>query len=116
MNTVSYEYTGYGESHGRLATEQSVYNDINAVFLYLTKNLRIPESRIILYGRSIGSGPTCWLAERHEVAGVILHSAIMSTVRVVLKTKWTLPIDKFPNINRMENIKCPVFVIHGLED
>jgi hypothetical protein len=80
VNPVSYEYTGYGEADGRLPTEKSIYNDIYAVYSFLTKNLRVPPEKIVLYGRSIGSGPTCWLAENYKVGGVILHSAIMSAI------------------------------------
>lgn len=69
-----------------------------------------------MYGRSIGSGPSSYLAEKYEVAGVILHSPIMSALRVVFNLRFTLPFDKFPNIDRMPNIDCPVFVIHGRRD
>ncbi len=86
------------------------------MYLYLTENLNVSPDRIILYGRSIGSGPSSYLAEKHEVAGVILHSPIMSALRVVFNLRFTLPFDKFPNIDRMPNINCPVFVIHGRRD
>jgi fermentation-respiration switch protein FrsA (DUF1100 family) len=84
--------------------------------LYLTENLNINPNRIILYGRSIGSGPSSFLAEKYDVAGVILHSPIMSALRVVFNLRFTLPFDKFPNIDRMPHINCPVFIIHGRRD
>jgi fermentation-respiration switch protein FrsA (DUF1100 family) len=56
------------------------------------------------------------LAEKHEVAGVILHSPIMSILRVVFNLRFTLPFDKFPNIDRMPKIECPIFIIHGKRD
>mmetsp|Transcript_900 Transcript_900/g.1230 ORF Transcript_900/g.1230 Transcript_900/m.1230 type:complete len:147 (-) Transcript_900:156-596(-) len=40
----------------------------------------------------------------------------MSAMRVLLNLRWTLPFDKFPNIDRMPNIECPVYVIHGTRD
>ena len=69
-----------------------------------------------MYGRSIGSGPSSYLAEKYDVAGVILHSPLMSALRVLFNLRWTLPFDKFPNIDRMPNIDCPVFIIHGRRD
>ena len=78
--------------------------------------MNISANRIILYGRSIGSGPSSYLAEKYEVAGVILHSPIMSALRVVFNLRFTLPFDKFPNIDRMANIDCPIFIIHGRRD
>ena len=59
--------------------------------------MEIPPERIILYGRSIGSGPACWLAENYPVAGVILQSAFMSICRVVVDMK--MPFDKLKNID-----------------
>lgn len=111
-----YEYTGFGESNGRLPGEQSLYDDIETVYLYLTENLNISPDNIILYGRSIGSGPTSYLAEKYPVAGAILHSGLSSALRVVFNLRWTLPFDKFPNIDRMANINCPVYIIHGKRD
>ena len=62
VNAIVYEYTGYGESNGRISTEKSLYDDIETVYLYFTENIGIDPNRILLYGRSIGSGPTCYLA------------------------------------------------------
>ena len=111
-----YEYTGYGESNGKIPIDRSLYEDIETVYIYLTENLNIDPNTIILFGRSIGSGPSCFLAEKYPVAGLILHSALMSALRVVFNLRWTLPFDKFPNIDRIPNIDCPIFVIHGRRD
>ena len=86
------------------------------MYLYLTENLNIDANKVILYGRSIGSGPSTYLAEKYPCAGVILHSPIMSALRVVFNLRFTLPFDKFPNIDRMASIDCPVFIIHGKRD
>lgn len=50
------------------------------------------------------------------MAGVILHSPLMSALRVVFNLRWTLFFDKFPNIDRVGNIEAPVFIIHGRRD
>jgi len=116
VNCIVYEYTGYGESNGTMPAEQSLYDDIETVYLHLTENLNISPDHIILYGKSVGSGPTSFLAEKYPLAGVILHSGFMSVYRVALNLRWTLPVDKFPNIDRMPNIECPVYIIHGTRD
>ena len=48
----------------------------------------------------------------------MLHSAFMSLLRVIFHNlRWTLPaIDKFPNIKRIKNIDCPIYIIHGSRD
>ena len=76
-----------------MPAEKSLYNDIETVYLYLTENLNIDPYSIILFGRSIGSGPTCFCAEKYPVAGVILHSALASIFRVIADVRWTLPFD-----------------------
>ena len=116
VNAVVYEYTGYGEANGQIPGDSVLYDDIETVYLYLTENLNIDPDTIILYGRSIGSGPSCFLAEKHPVGGLIIQSGLMSIFRVVLNLRWTLPLDKFPNIDRIPNIDCPVFIIHGTRD
>lgn len=94
-----------------------MYDDIETVYLYLTEILNIPAERIILFGRSIGSGPSCYLAEKYKVAGLMLHAPLMSILRVVFSNlRWTLCFDKFPNIDRIKNFDCPVYIVHGERD
>jgi fermentation-respiration switch protein FrsA (DUF1100 family) len=116
VNAVVYEYTGFGEANGRVPSDSSLYADIETVYLYLTDSLGTDPSTIIAYGRSIGSGPSCYLGEQYPLGGVILHSPIASALRVVFDLRWTLPFDKFPNIDRVSRISCPIFVIHGRRD
>ena len=116
VNCVVYEYTGFGESNGKLPSDHNCYDDIETVYQYLTENLSIEPERIILFGRSIGSGPTCYLAEKYPVAGVIINCGLMSALRVLFNLRWTLPFDKFPNIDRIKNINCPIYIIHGRRD
>lgn len=93
------------------------------VFEYLTQVLHIDPGRIVLYGRSLGSGPSCYLAQKtqaegHAVAGLILHAGFASVFRVVMPDFFgrTLFGDCFPNIDRVRNMQCPVFIAHGEKD
>ncbi len=36
--------------------------------------------------------------------------------RVAFDFRFTLPMDMFPSINRIGNITCPLYVIHGTKD
>lgn len=57
-----------------------------------------PEN-IILYGQSIGTVPTIDLAARYECAAVILHSPLMSGLRVAFPdTRKTYCFDAFPRL------------------
>uniref|UniRef100_A0A4W2G0T0 Alpha/beta hydrolase domain-containing protein 17C n=1 Tax=Bos indicus x Bos taurus TaxID=30522 RepID=A0A4W2G0T0_BOBOX len=75
-----------------------------------------PEN-IILYGQSIGTVPTVDLASRYECAAVILHSPLMSGLRVAFPdTRKTYCFDAFPSIDKISKVTSPVLVIHGTED
>ena len=117
VNIIMYEYTGYGLNHEKFTcSEQFCYNDADTVYNYMTSNLNIPHNRIVIFGRSLGSGPSCYLAEKYPVAGLILNSGFMSVFRVAFKFRWTLPGDMFPNIDRIKNVKCPVCIVHSIKD
>ncbi|XP_073154216.1 uncharacterized protein [Henckelia pumila] len=59
----------------------------------------VKEEDIILYGQSVGSGPTLELASRlSRLRAVILHSAILSGLR---------------NIGKIPGVQCPVLIIHA---
>lgn len=110
----SYDYPGYGTSEG-IPSEQGVYEAINAAYDYLTQQLKIPSNRIIVYGRSVGGGPSVDLAARQPVGGLILESTFISTFRV----KIDFPLyffDRFANLRKISAVQCPVFVIHGTVD
>lgn len=87
-NVVSYDYSGYGESGG-IAMEANTYTDIQGVFQWTVDNLcNGDESRVILYGQSVGSGPCCHLACRQDgLGGMILHSPFMSGMRVLTPSR-----------------------------
>ena len=95
-NVLSYDYCGYGRSTGN-ASERNLYADIEAAWHALSKRYGLSPENIILYGQSIGTVPTIDLASRYEVGGVILHSPLMSGMRVAFPdTKRTWCFDAFP--------------------
>lgn len=114
ISVLAYDYPGYGTSTGK-PSERGCYRAIEAAHTHATENLGYESSDIILYGRSLGSGPSCWLAEKETVAGLILDGAFTSIFRVVTGIN-ILPWDKFDNYARLPNIESPVLVIHGTED
>jgi len=118
-NYISYDYTGYGYSEGGEHTEQHVYNDIEAVYEYLINEGGISPDELILYGRSLGSGPTVHLASTkpHGIAGMVLESALLSIVRTQCRcVSETWESDIFCNIDKISKIEAPTLVIHGTRD
>ncbi len=115
ISILAYDYPGYGTSSGQ-ASESGVYAAADATYLYATQTLNFAPEQITLYGRSLGSGPSCWLAERYPVDRLILDGAFSSAYRVMTRIK-ILPWDKFDNLARLRSsITCPTLVIHGRQD
>lgn len=120
VNIMAYDYTGYGKSNGK-PCEDYCYADIEAAFRYLLEVKRIQPEQIVLYGRSLGSGPSCYLAsktarEGRSVGGVILQSPLLSAYRVAFNFRFTMLGDKFPNVDFAPHVACPVFIVHGTQD
>ncbi|XP_062192431.1 uncharacterized protein LOC133895918 isoform X1 [Phragmites australis] len=111
-----YDYSGYGASTGK-PSEENTYADIEAVYQCLETEYGISQEDIILYGQSVGSGPTLHLASRlPRLRGVVLHSAILSGLRVVCHVNFTFCFDIYKNVKKIKKVKCPVLVIHGTDD
>ncbi|XP_052198440.1 uncharacterized protein LOC127805729 isoform X1 [Diospyros lotus] len=116
VNIMSYDYSGYGASSGK-PSEFNTYHDIEAVYNCLKSEYEIKQEDLILYGQSVGSGPTLHLAARlQRLRAVVLHSAILSGIRVLYPVKMTLWFDIFKNVDKIRNVSCPVLVIHGTND
>jgi fermentation-respiration switch protein FrsA (DUF1100 family) len=115
VNVFAYEYPGYGMSSGE-PEEEKCYAAVEAAYKYMRDVLLIPWDSIVLYGRSLGSGPSCHLASRTAVRGVVLQSPVLSMYRVGLHLRFTLPGDLFANVDKIGDIVCPVYVVHGTRD
>lgn len=109
-----YDYLGYGLSSSK-PSEKNSYLSINAAYDYLTQNLKIKPSNIILYGHSLGAAVSVDLAVRRSAAALILQGPFASAFRV--KTYITLvPFDKFDSLAKITKLNMPLMVIHGTND
>uniref|UniRef100_A0A0E0LW76 Serine aminopeptidase S33 domain-containing protein n=1 Tax=Oryza punctata TaxID=4537 RepID=A0A0E0LW76_ORYPU len=116
VNLMGYDYSGYGRSSGK-ASEANTFADIEAAYKCLVEVYGTREEDIILYGQSVGSGPTVDLAAQlHHLRAVVLHSPILSGLRVMYSVKKTYWFDIYKNIEKIPLVKSPVLVIHGTND
>jgi abhydrolase domain-containing protein 17 len=115
FSVLAYDYRGYGLSEGSPTTSPGVLLDIEAVYRHATTRLGIDPSRILLFGFSVGSGPSVHLAAREAVGGVVLESPFVSAYRVLTRVPL-LPFDRFPNLKLIDSIDAPLLVIHGTAD
>jgi len=119
-DVFSYEYVGYGPSRFKdcVPSERGCYRAINAAWAYLIAH-GVDPTTIVIYGRSIGTGPSVDLASRVEAKGLILQSPIDSAIRCALGYGSSLalrPIDIFVNYEKMAKVSSRVFIMHGTDD
>jgi pimeloyl-ACP methyl ester carboxylesterase len=123
VNIFAYDYTGYGlsrcvstsqsqssETNTVQPSENMCYRNIEAAYNYLRYERKIPASHIVLYGRSLGSGPSCYLArktslEGESVGGLILHSPFLSIYSIVLDLGFPMAGDMFRNDVKAKDIR-----------
>lgn len=86
----------------------------------MVKKLGFKDKNILIFGRSIGSGPASYLASVRPCGGLILMSAFTSLRAVVgdLISNWAKGLirERFNNLENIKKITCPVFLIHGQQD
>ncbi|TPP60253.1 Protein ABHD17C [Fasciola gigantica] len=116
VNMMCYDYSGYGASSGK-PLEKNLYADAETALDVLKTKFSVPMDQIVLYGQSIGTVPTVHLATLHRVAAVVLHSPLMSGLRVAFpRLKRNYCCDVFSNLARAPRILSPTLVIHGTRD
>eukprot|EP00375_Theileria_parva_P001653 XP_764327.1 hypothetical protein [Theileria parva strain Muguga] len=120
VNLVSYDYSGYGHSSGK-ASEGNMYSNIANVYKYMTNKMKLGPRQIVLYGKGLGSAPSCYLVSEHycyPVGGLILHSPIASGLRIFFKSIIKHhSLDSFDNTEFLKNCPLiPVFLMHGISD
>jgi fermentation-respiration switch protein FrsA (DUF1100 family) len=133
VSFVTYDYPQYGKSKGEL-NEQTIHESILKVFNHLSE--KHVDKNIIVWGRSIGTIPTCYLAnyltknDDNNIAhdhfkGVILESPLMTALTVCLPdsviqsiSQHHIPFDKFENITMVRETPDwgPTLIIHGKND
>ena len=108
------DYPGYGLSDGS-PDEEGCYRNVHRLYDWLIAERGFKPEDIIVVGFSIGTGPAVELAATKPVGGLVLQAPYLSAPRIVTKVRL-LPIDPFPNLKRIGDIKCPLVVIHGTDD
>ena len=112
------EYRGYGGLAGS-PSEVGLYADGEAALAELGR-LGVPAERVVLVGRSLGSGVAVELATRHRVAAVVLVSAYTSVVDLGRTVAGPLaPMfvrDRFDSLSKIGRIAAPVVLVHGTRD
>ena len=112
------DFRGFGKSRGR-RTEGILYSDLQQVYKWLAAHYG--ENRIVLYGRSMGSGLAARIASWNNPSLLILDCPYYSFYYHIRRYGFWLPLswllryhirtDRF-----IRKAQCPIFILHGRRD
>jgi alpha-beta hydrolase superfamily lysophospholipase len=111
-------YRGYGKSTGALASENQLLHDTQIAYDYLRRSY--DDDQIVLYGRSMGSGPAVYLASVNAPRTLILEAPYVSLEDLIAQKAPYLPMFllryRMHSDERIGAVRCPVYLFHGTLD
>lgn len=117
-NVLMVDYRGFGKSTGR-RSQKAIKRDLQEVYNKI-KELTT-EDRIILYGRSLGSGFAAKLASMNHPKLLILDAPYYSLTNVTKRYAPFMPLSllikyPLPTYKWLKYVECPIHIIHGTND
>jgi alpha-beta hydrolase superfamily lysophospholipase len=112
------DYRGFGKSTGR-RSEEILYSDLQQVYQWLEE--LYGQDRIVLYGRSLGSGLATRVASWNRPKMLILDSPYFSFRHYIgiyaflLPLRWLLRYHIRTDLF-IKKVKAPIYLIHGTKD
>ena len=113
-SVFAYDYFGYGLSSGK-SDFSNLYECADAAWNYLRKEEGIEESDIAIFGYSMGSAPSTFLAAKHKPRALILLGGFASAFEAVLPVN-ILPWAPLNNAKFIARAECPILIAHGSRD
>ena len=112
---LAFDYRGFPGSPGEVS-ERNILADGLAAFDWLAER----GDPIVLWGRSLGSGPATWVASRRQAKALLLETPFDSAIAVAAARYPGIPVwlmhDQFPVDSWIDDVEEPVFVAHGTDD
>lgn len=114
---VMIDYPGYGKSGGAISSEEQM-REVGQLFInFVTDGI---NSKVVIFGRSIGTGVASFLAAKNPVDGVILETPFYSGVDLAkILFPWVpsfLVRYKFHSEQWLPLSQGPVMILHGTKD
>ena len=118
LGILAIDWRGYGGSTGN-PTELGLRADARAGFDFI--RAAAPQSKIAVFGESLGTGPAVALACDRPVAGVLLNAPYASVRRLFelrglpIPYRWLMK-DPFDSEALIGGVTAPLLVLHGTDD
>ena len=114
---IALEYPSYGLYRGNgNASEAKVKEDAEYLYKFLLSDANLAESDILVFGRSMGSGPACWLAGNYNPGALMIMSGYTSIKGMAKEVVGFLKVfisERFDNYKQIAKAKCPTWILHG---
>ena len=117
---LAMEYPGYGLYGYASKDSNQLLQDALTVFDFATNVLKVRESDIFVFGRSIGSSVATYLAKNRNPCFCALMSPFKSlkqaAIAVVGSFLASFVAERLNNAEMLKDVTMPVFVVHGVQD
>lgn len=117
-DVIVMDYRGYGKSGGS-PSEESMYADAQVFYDYAKRHY--PESQITVFGRSLGTSVSTYLAAQNKPNRLILETPFYSIQDIAntrfryLPVQWLIKYE-FPSFQYAPAVSCPTLILHGTRD
>jgi uncharacterized protein len=120
VSLLAFDYRGYGKSEGT-PSEAGLLADARAARTWLARRAGIPESQVVLMGRSLGGAVAVDLAAKDGARGLVLESTFTSMPEVARVAMPWLPVralmqTQFNSLAKIGNYRGPLLASHGTGD
>lgn len=112
------DYRGYGKSGGTISNQAQLLADADTIYRQLLPEY--PESRTVILGYSLGTGPATWLAARHHPKLLILQAPYFSMRDMAARLYPYVPSFvlryPMPTNELIGRVSAPIVLFHGDRD
>ncbi|CAE7221449.1 aho-3 [Symbiodinium sp. KB8] len=118
VHVLAVEYPGYGAWHAA-TTPETIVDAAGSALDFIVEHLQWPLDSVMIFGRSIGTGPAMAIAGNQPLAGLILVSPFLSIQELIRDRIGGLAgfcEDFFVSKDTAPKVKCPTFILHGEAD
>jgi alpha-beta hydrolase superfamily lysophospholipase len=127
FQVMVFDYQGFGKSEGKVSQE-NVLEDGIAALHYIKQREDVKNTKLILFGQSLGGHLSCVVAAREQkwIDALVIEGAFTGHERMAIYVggksgapKWLAKMlvpSKYNAIDEIEKVSIPKLIIHSSED
>lgn len=118
FDVLIYDYRGYGKSTGNVSSEKKFVDDARAVLAVARREF--PDRKIVLFGRSLGTGLAVRLAAEMSPGLLILETPYLSLASIG-RERFPVVLPFFVRYPMRSDlyapkVSAPTLILHGTDD